>query len=178
MIPEPLLACLCSFEPCFRSPSFARFVTLMSGWVLCVGKHTVTGVMRAAGVADEPHSGYHRFFNRGVWSPQDVGLVVLSMVLGLVGRTDRVRLTLDDSLARHTGKRISAAGMHLDPLLSSGAKKFFHFGHNWVVLAVAVTMPWGKTYSLPVFARLYRSSKTAAKEGLEYLKKTQIASDM
>lgn len=178
MITEPLLSCLFSFEPCFRSPSYARFLTLMSGWLLCVGKHTVTGVMRAAGVADADHSGYHRFFNRGVWSPEDVGLVVLSMALGLVGRTERVRLTLDDSLARHTGKRIAGAGMHLDPLLSSGAKKFFHFGHNWVVLAVAVTMPWGKTYSLPVLARLHRSTKTAAKEGVPYLKKTQIASAM
>lgn len=178
MIPETLLACLNAFEPCFRSPSYARFVTLMSGWVLCVGKHTVTGVMRGAGVTNEEHSGYHRFFNRGVWSAHEVGLVVLSMVLHLVGRGQRVRLTLDDSLARHTGKRISAAGMHLDPLLSTGAKKFFHFGHNWVVLAVAVTLPWGKTYSLPVLARLYRSVKTAAKEGAAHLKKTQIAAEM
>ena len=80
-------------------------------WVLCVGRHTVTGIMRAAGVVDDEHSGFHRFFNRAPWSAHEVGLVVLAMVLKVIGRSERVRLTLDDSLARHTGKRISAAGM-------------------------------------------------------------------
>jgi len=75
VIPETLLACLCIFEPCFRSPSYARFLTLMSGWVLCVGRHTVTGIMRAAGVVDDEHSGFHRFFNRAPWSAHEVGLV-------------------------------------------------------------------------------------------------------
>lgn len=178
MLPETLLSCLCSFEGCFRAPSYARFLTLMSGWLLCVGRHTVTGVMRAAGVADRDHSGYHRFFSRGIWLPERVGLVVLSLALKLVGPSERVTLTLDDTLARHTGKRIAAAGMHRDPLLSTGAKPFFHFGHNWVVLAVAVTLPWGKTYSLPFWAHLYRSVKTAQKEGVVHLKKTELAAAM
>jgi hypothetical protein len=166
------------FESCFRAPSYRRFITLMAGWLLCVGQHTVTGVMRAAGVADRDHSGYHRFFSRGVWSPRRVGLVVLSIALKLVDPDERVRLTLDDTLARHTGKRIAGAGMHRDPLLSTGSKPFFHFGHNWVVLALAVTLPWGKTYSLPFWASLYRSVKTANKEAVTHLKKTELASAM
>lgn len=178
MLPDTLLSCLSGFESCFRAPSYGRFLALMSGWLLCVGRHTVTGVMRAAGVADRDHSGYHRFFSRGIWSPQQVGLVVLSLALKLVGSTERVTLTLDDTLARHTGKRISGAGMHRDPLLSTGTKPFFHFGHNWVVLAVAVTLPWGKTYSLPFWACLYRSVKTAQKEGVAHLKKTELAAAM
>ena len=50
-IPDSLLSCLVAFEPCFTGPSYRRFLTLMPGWLVCVGKHTVTGVMRAAGVA-------------------------------------------------------------------------------------------------------------------------------
>lgn len=80
MLPDTLLSCLRSFECCFRAPSYSRFLALMSGWLLCVGRHTVTGVMRAAGVADRDHSGYHRFFSRGIWSPQRVGLVVLTLI--------------------------------------------------------------------------------------------------
>lgn len=178
MLPQTLFSCLSAFEPCFRAPSYQRFITLMTGWLLCVGQHTVIGVMRAAGVADRDHSGYHRFFSRGVWSPQRVGFVVLSLVLKLIGDDERVHLTLDDTLARHTGKRIAGAGMHRDPLLSTGRRPFFHFGHNWVVLAVAVTLPWGKTYSLPFLVRLYRSIKTAKKEGIKHLKKTEIAAQM
>lgn len=178
MIPETLATCLCAFEPCFTSPSFQRFLSLMTGWLLCADKRTVTGVMRAAGVADRDPSGYHRFFSRGAWSSDDVGKVVLSLVLKLVAREERVKLTLDDTLARHTGKRIASAGMHRDPLLSTGSKPFFHFGHCWVVLAVAVTLPWGKTFSLPVVARLYRSVKTAAKERVPHRKKTELAAGM
>jgi DDE superfamily endonuclease len=178
MLPDSLASCLLLFESCFRAPSYRRFVTLMTGWLLCVGQHTVTGVMRAAGVAARDHSGYHRFFNRGVWSPQRVGLAVLSMVLKLVAPGERVRLTLDDTLARHTGKRIAGAGMHHDPLLSTGTKPAFHFGHNWVVLAVAVTLPWRKTYSLPFWASMCRTVKTAKKEAVAHRKKTELASAM
>jgi DDE superfamily endonuclease len=178
MVPQTLLACLCTFDPCFTAPSFARFVTLMSGWMLCIGKHTVTGVMRAGGVADRDASGYHRFFSRGAWLPAEVGRVVLQLVLRLVPRDERVKLTLDDTLARHTGKHIASAGMHRDPLLSTGAKPFFHFGHNWLVLAVAVTLPWGKTFSLPCLVQLYRTAKTAQRHGLLHVKRTVVAAQM
>jgi len=80
----------------------------MAGWLLCVGKHTVTGVMRAAGVAtSREHSGYHRFFSRGAWCPDEVGMVVARMVLGCFARDGRVTLSLDDTLARHTGKHVA-----------------------------------------------------------------------
>jgi len=177
-IPESLLSCLATFEPCFTAPSYRRFLTLMPGWLLCVGKRTVTGVMRAAGVAERDASAFHRFFSRGAWSPDCVGQVVLQMALKQMPAHKRVELTLDDTLARHTGKRIASAGMHRDPLLSSGAKPFFHFGHNWVVLAVAVTLPWGKTVSLPFFMRLYRTVKAAKAAKLEHLKRTMLAAHM
>ena len=37
-----------SFSPCFTAPSFESFVTLMSGWVLNLRRHTVTETVRAA----------------------------------------------------------------------------------------------------------------------------------
>ena len=159
MLPESLLGCLSAFESCFTAPSHRRFLTLMHGWLVCIGKHTVTGVMRAAGVAEQDVSGYHRFFSRGAWDPQEVGLVMLRLALRLVPDDAPVAMTLDDTLARHTGKHIASAGMHRDPLLSTGNRPFFHFGHKWVVLAVVVTMPWGKRLSLPVLARLYRAKR-------------------
>lgn len=177
-IPDTLFSCMAMFESCFTSPSHRRFLTLMAGWLVCVGKRTVTGVMRAAAVADTDPSGFHRFFSRGAWSPDDVGRVVLQLVLRLVPSGERVKLTLDDTLARHTGQHIASAGMHRDPLLSTGAKPYFHFGHNWVVLAVAVTLPWGKTVSLPFFVRLYRTAKVAKKQGVEHLKRTVLAAQM
>jgi len=178
MLPESLLGCLSAFESCFTAPSHRRFLTLMHGWLVCIGKHTVTGVMRAAGVAEQDVSGYHRFFSRGAWDPQEVGLVVLRLALRLVPDDAPVAMTLDDTLARHTGKHIASAGMHRDPLLSTGNRPFFHFGHKWVVLAVVVTMPWGKRLSLPVLARLYRSEKAAKAAGQPHVKLTVLALQM
>jgi len=178
MLPESFLGCLSAFEDCFTAPSYRRFVTMMHGWMLCIGKHTVTGVMRAAGVAEQDVSGYHRFFSRGVWDPQEVGLLVLGLALRLVSDDGPVAMTLDDTLARHTGKHIASAGMHRDPLLSTASKPFFHFGHKWVVLAVVVTMPWGKRLSLPVLARLYRSEKAARTVGHTHVKLTELAMTM
>jgi len=178
MLPQSLLECLSAFEDCFTAPSYRRFLTLMHGWLVCIGKHTVTGVMRAAGVAEEDVSGYHRFFSRGAWDPQEVGFIVLRLALRLVPNDAPVAMTLDDTLARHTGKHIASAGMHRDPLLSTAARPFFHFGHRWVVLAVVVTMPWGKRLSLPVLVRLYRTDKAAKAAGRPHVKLTDLALQM
>ncbi len=94
-------------------------------------------------------------------------------------KTATVRLTVDDTLARHTGKHIEAAAMHHDPLLSSANKPFFHFGHQWVVLAVVVPFArWGKVFSLPVLVRLYRPEKLNRKLDRPHRKKTELADEM
>jgi hypothetical protein len=179
MLPESFLVCLAAFGDCFSAPGYQRFLTIMTGWVLCTGKHTVTGVMRAAGVVGErEHSGYHRFFSRGAWEPDEVGLIMMRLALKLVS-TGRVRLTIDDTLGRHTGKHIASAGMHRDPLLSCSDRPFWHFGHNWVVLAVVVDFPrWNKCFSLPVLMRLYRTEKVNRAMGLAHRKRTELAAEL
>ena len=88
-------------------------------------------------------------------------------------------LTVDDTLARHTGKHIASGGMHRDPLLSTAKKPYFHFGHNWVVLSLVFGFPaWRKVFSLPVLVRLYRPKKVNKKLGLPHRKKTEMASEM
>ncbi len=180
MLPESMLRCLALFENCFTSPSYRRFLTLITGWLLCVGKHTVTGVMRAAGVVGvREHSGFHRFFSRGAWEPDALGLVMLRLVLSLVRVESRVVLALDDTLARHTGKHISSAGMHRDALLSCQGRPFWHFGHNWIVLAVVIEFPrWKKHFALPVLARLYRTEKVNKKLGEPHRKLTEMACEL
>ena len=178
MLPESFLGCLSAFQPCFTAPGFRRFQVVMAGWLLCIGKHTVTGVMRAAGVVGwREHSGFHRFFSRGAWAPDRVGLVVMRLVLGLLPDDARIVMTIDDTLARHTGKKIASAGMHRDPLLSCANRPFWHFGHTWVVLAIAVRFPkWDKVFSLPVLVRLYRTEKVNRACGQQHHKLHELAS--
>ena len=180
MLTESLVPYFAAFQPCFTCPSYRRFVTLMTGWLLCTGRHTVTGVMRAAGVVGKrEHSGFHRFFSRGAWEVDEVGLTLMKLVLTLLPKRSRVALALDDTLARHTGKHIASAGMHRDPLLSCAGRPFWHFGHTWVVLAVVVHFKrWNKGFSLPVLVRLYRTEKVNKKLGRPHKKRTELAHEM
>ena len=180
MLPESFVSHLGIFSVCFTEPTFRRFVTLLTGWILCVSKHTVTGVIRAAGVVGKRHhSGYHRFFSQAKWTTDQVGFTLFRLLLSVVPRGQLVILSVDDTLARHTGKHISSAAMHRDPLLSTARKPFFHFGHNWVVVAVVFVFPrWGKVFSLPVLVRLYRTEKLNKKMGLAHRKKTELANEL
>jgi len=180
IIAESLVALLGGFAGCFTAPSFAVFRHMMSGWLLSIGRHTVTSVIVAAGVVDvRHHTTFQRFFRCGRWQPDELGVVLVRMVLAkLVPPFAPVLVALDDTLARHTGKRISSAGMHRDPLLSTAAKVSYHFGHVWVVLAVVIRMPWGKSFALPVLARLYRSKKTCKRMGVPHRKKTELAVEL
>gem|GEM_PF-2760130 len=133
--------------------------------------------MRAAGVVGKrEHRGYHRFFSQGAWEPDAVGMALLTLALKTLPKDEVVKLTIDDTLGRHTGKHISSASMHRDPRLSTESSPFFHFDHKWVVLAVVLEFPrWNKVFSLPVLQRLYRSEKMNTKRGLEHQKLTELA---
>jgi len=180
IIVPSFLPLLTVFASCFTAPSFLTFEHLMTGWVLCIGRRTITNVIEAAGVIGvKHHTSFHRFFRQAAWAPDEVGLALLGLLLRLVPPDAPVLLAIDDTLARHTGKRISSAGMHRDPLLATASKAFFHFGHVWVVLAVVIKVPrWNKAFALPVLVRLYRSEKVCKAMKLPHRKKTDLALEL
>jgi hypothetical protein len=164
-----------AFSGCFTSPSMASFVTLMAGWALDLRRHTVTEVIRAAGAVGRKHiSSYHRFFSRARWTTDEVGLTLAALIIERLSPKGVIRLVVDDTLGRHTGKRISGASMHRDPLLSTGRMPFFHWGHVWVVLAIEVQL-FDKSWALPVLFRLHRSEKRCKAEKKPYFKLTEEA---
>ena len=178
LIVPSFLSLLQAFSACFTSPSFDSFVTLMTGWVLDLRRHTTTEIVRAAGAVGCKHiSSYHRFFSRARWTTDALGLKLAAVVIGRLVGSGVIRLVVDDTLGRHTGKRIAAASMHRDPLLSTGRRPFFHWGHVWVVLAVEVTL-FDKSWALPVLFRLHRSEKRCKAEKRPYRKLTEQAREM
>lgn len=179
-IAPSFLVLLSAFSECFTAPSFETFRHIMTGWVLCVGRHHVTSIIEAANaVGYKHHSSFQCFFRAARWNVDAVGLVVLRLVLKLTPPDAPVLLAIDDTLARHTGKHIASAGNHRDPLLSTATKVAFHFGHVWVVLAVVVTIErFDKSFALPVLVRLYRTEKVCKKIGCKHQKKTALAVEM
>jgi hypothetical protein len=167
------------FSPCFTAPSFSSFLTLMTGWLLNLRRHTITETVRAAGaVGLKDITSFHRFFSRGRWLPDALGLVLVRLVVAhLVPANGPVVAVVDDTLGRHTGKRIAAAAMHRDPLLSTAARVLYHWGHVWVVLGVNVKA-FGKTWCLPVLFRLYRTQKQCQREKQLHRKKPELAREL
>jgi hypothetical protein len=156
------------FVGCFTAPSFDTFHTLMSGWVLNLGRHTITATVRVAGAVGWKHiSSFHRFFSQACWAGDALGLVLIRLVIRHLPDSGPVVVAVDDTLGRHTGKRIGAASMHRDPLLSTRSRPFLHWGHLWVVVGITIRT-FDKTWCLPVLVRLYRSKKRCAAEGRTY----------
>lgn len=164
--------------PCFTAPSFRSFSILMCGWVLNWRRHTVTQTVRAANAVGSKHiSSFHRFFSRGRWTTDAVGLELARLVIATLVPEGTIRLIVDDTLGRHTGKRIAGASMHRDPLLSTGRRPFFRWGHVWVVVAIEVEL-FAKSWALPVLFRLHRSEKRCKAEKWPYRKTTEHAREL
>ncbi|HEX2183950.1 MAG TPA: transposase [Chloroflexota bacterium] len=166
ILPPTFLPLLAAFEPCFHAPSYRNFAVLVAGWIHCLGRRTITAVAVAAGAVGSRHiSVFHRFFGRARWSLDALGRVVFALALGWIPADQPLVLLGDDTLARKSGKGISLATMHHDPLLSTARKPFFSFGHVWVVLALWVPLPMGGTrgFALPLLFRLYVGGKRGGK---------------
>lgn len=162
ILPETFIVLLDAFQPCFHAPSAANFAVLIAGWVHCLGRRTITAVALASGAVGVQHiSTLHRFFSRARWSLDEVGHVLFRLALVWMPAEQPILLLVDDTLARKGGKCISLASMHHDPLLSTGRKPFFSFGHVWVVLALWVPLPMGPSrgFALPILFRLYVGSR-------------------
>ena len=167
ILPETFRALLGAFRPCFTAPSHRNFEAIVAGWVHCLGRRTVTAVALASGTLSERHiSVFHRFFARAHWALDALGHVVFQLALPWLPANGPLLVLLDDTLARKGGKGISLASMHHDPLLSTGRKPFFSFGHIWVTVALWVPLPLGegRGFALPLLFRLYVGSKRGGQQ--------------
>jgi len=176
---------LLTFEGCFTKPGFKNFTRLLIGWICCQGRHSVSRVIQAGSESGNTkhHSCLYRFLSVGKWTADSLGKVLFHLLLPFL--STRITVLIDDTLNKKCGPHIFGAGMHYDASKSTygrgttaGAKTFFAFGHNWVVLAVWVPLPWKTNggMAVPILFRLYRSRKTCPKK--RYRKRTELASEL
>jgi hypothetical protein len=115
-LPAALQELLLNFAPVFTRPSFANFTVLTVGWILCVGRHSLSRVIQFAGQVDaRHHSAFYRFLARAVWTTDRMSLVLIDLVVLLIPEGD-VYAVVDDTLRRRSGPHIWGAGMHHDPI--------------------------------------------------------------
>jgi DDE superfamily endonuclease len=146
------------FQPIFTAPTFAAFEELLTAWVLCPARRTVTGMMRGGDLVHRrPHDAYHRLIRAAAWSLDELWDLTAELLVGLFAEEGRIDLLLDDTLFHRRGRKINGAGIFRDAVRSSGGSVVYDRGLNLVVLALRVKAPWGgEPLALPLAVRLHR----------------------
>ncbi len=161
----PALATLVeAFRDCFHPQVFSTFESLIAGWIVCLGPHTISAVWQATGLAAKRHhDSAYAVFHSAVWEWDDLGIVLATLILTHLVPGGVVWVAVDDTLCHKRGAKVAFGGIFLDAVLSSKRHKTFRFGLNWVVLGIAVPIPMraDRYFCLPVLWRLYRKKGQA-----------------
>ena len=184
-IPASLQGILSSFAGCFTRPSCENFTALVSGWILCQGRHCISRVIQVAGGSGRAKhfSSLYRFLSRARWAADEVGRVLFSLLLPWLSKD--IEALVDDTLCHRSGPHIFGAGMHHDATRSTygrgtaaGRMAFFAFGQSWVVLALRVPLPWdgSRGVAVPILFRLYRPKRRCSQGS--YRKRTELALEL
>lgn len=171
---QPLLS---KFSIAFTKPTFQRAMVLLAGFVLAVGRRTVTGALRVTRplwLKQGHFSDYHRVFSRARWSLWPLGKVLAALVLEQIPKDQPVICIVDDTAVSHPGDSVYGKGLYRDACRSTRSHKAWLWGHCWVTLAVSVKFSFSpRAWALPVLMGLYRTAKVNEQEGRRH--KTPIA---
>jgi hypothetical protein len=167
MIPS-LDAVVQALVPAFSQPSFQTHCQLVLGWVLCLGRHRLCRVADTAQPQSlRDHSRRHgrdttyNFFERSAWTVTGLAYHVAVLILTRLQLFGTITLLVDDTLAHKRGKHVWGIGWFRDAVASTRKRTATAAGHNWVVVAVAVCLPFPNApiLALPLLARLHRPGK-------------------
>jgi len=145
----------------FTRPSADIFLGLMTGWVLCTARRTITGMLSFADpTCKHAHDAYHRFFPDARWAISGLWQTLTLILVGRFCSSGTVTLALDDTLFHHAGRKINGAGYWRDAVRSTKKSTVYAWGLNLVVLTLQVQPPWGgEPLGLPINMRLHRKKQ-------------------
>lgn len=171
-----------SFRACFTAPSLALFASMVVGWVLTVGRHTISNVILTMGLHESRHfASVYRFVGRGRWLPDMVSRAVYELLVETLVPCDaEILLVVDDTLNKHRGKKICGAGWQHDGS-APGDKKRKGYGLCFVIVGLAVRLTGiaDRVFCLPYAARLSWPPRAKVKPAtMEYKTKPQLALEL
>ncbi|MBN2375356.1 MAG: transposase, partial [Sedimentisphaerales bacterium] len=148
------------FFPIFTAPGADIFVRLITGWVLCTTRRTVTGMISFADPWGlRAHDAYHRFLPDARWDIAGLWQILARMLVQTFCRTGIITLALDDTLFHRSGRKVNGAGYWRDAVRSTQKHIVHAWGLNIVVLTLQIQPPWGgEPLGLPINMRLHRKN--------------------
>jgi len=148
------------FFPIFTVPGAKIFSRLVTGWILCTVRRTITGILPFADPQNKhAHDAYHRFFPDARWNMAKLWQFLMKILVQRFCRNGIMILALDDTLFHRSGRTVNGAGYWRDAVRSTKKHIFYAWGLNLVVLTLQIQPPWGgEPLGLPVNMRLYRKN--------------------
>jgi hypothetical protein len=174
--------------PAFTRPTFATFVHIVTGWVLCRSRPTVTNLVCTIGPSLLGHvakhwTTYERFFYRAAWSMDEVSTLLLNRIVAPLVRRHALEpvidLSIDDTTCGRYGTHVAYAGYFKDASASNAAQTVVHWAHNWIIGTVSIrTRHWPEwVLGLPVLFRLYRKRSDCDRQH-PFRSRYQVAAEM
>jgi len=144
----------------FTKPGAEIFFSLMTGWVLCTCRRTITGILTFADPrAKRAHDAYHRFLPDARWSMAELWKLLTKILIQAFCRNGIIILALDDTLFHRSGRKVDGAGWWRDAVRSTHKNVVYTWGLNLVVLTLQIQAPWGgEPLGLPINMRVHRKN--------------------
>ncbi|MBN1941717.1 MAG: transposase [Phycisphaerae bacterium] len=147
--------------PIFTRPGANIFSALLTGWILCTARRTVTAMIPLADpFCCRAHDAYHRFFPDAKFSLAELWKILARLLIAMFTPKGVIPLALDDTLFHRSGRKVNGAGYWRDAVRSTKTKIVYAWGLNLAVLTLQVQPPWGgEPLGLPINMRLHRKNE-------------------
>jgi hypothetical protein len=152
-----------SFGSALTRRTAENLCVLARGAILATGSRTVTGCLLAAWPWVTKHwSAYANVLRRARVEMVHLARMLFALIVELIPPDAVIELVVDETLVRRYGPRVVGVGMHRDAVRSSQRRNAVSPGHKWVVLSVAVRVPFvRRALALPLLSVLYTAPKHA-----------------
>jgi len=146
------------FFPVFTIPSAPLLLDLVTGWVLCTTRRTITAILPFADPQHRhAHDAFHRFLPDTRWEMSQLWRLLATLLIKAFYPQGTIEMDLDGTLFHHCGRKVSGAAAWPDAVRSTRTKTVFAWGLNLVVLTLRVYPLWrGEPLGLPILMRLHR----------------------
>jgi hypothetical protein len=148
----------------FTRPTFDRFMALMAGLIVTMGRRTVSHSLVAIGSIVRGHwSNYHRIYSQSKFSMWSLAAVLVRQVVALLPKDAIIELVADDTVDGKGGAHVWAKSAHRDPVRSnSHGRTTIKYGHKWLAICVLVQLKgWDRPWALPILCGLCIPSRIA-----------------
>ena len=152
----------------FTLPSLQTQMQVMMGWLMCLGPRTEYRVFETAQADQEvsraerhPFDRGYNFFSRSAWNVKDLAHRLALAIMVRLQPTGILNLIVDDTLLHKRGLRVYGLGWFRDAVASTKKRVATASGNNWVVVGLAVRVPYCPNYvlCLSLLARLHLPGK-------------------